>query len=64
MGKENIKSGVKNEVKGAGKEVEGKLRNAAGAITGDESEQLKGKGQEIIGKVRKEVGRAQQDADT
>ena len=35
--------GLENQVKGVGKELEGKVRNGLGGITGDTSEQLKGK---------------------
>lgn len=55
--------GVENQVKGAAKEVEGKVRNAVGGLTGDTSEQLKGKGKEIEGKVQRKVGESEVDAD-
>ena len=44
--------GVKNQVKGAGKEVEGKVNEVAGAVKGD-------LGQELAGKVEKNAGKAQ-----
>lgn len=52
-----------NRIKGVGKEIEGKLRNAAGAITGDSSEQLKGKAQELKGKAQRKLGDAQDEVD-
>lgn len=55
--------GVENQVKGLGKEAEGKVRNAVGGLTGDTSEQLKGKAQELKGKAQRKVGEAQSDAD-
>ena len=35
------RDGLENQIKGLGKEAEGKVRNAAGGLTGDTSEQLK-----------------------
>lgn len=55
--------GVKNQVKGAAKEVEGKARNAAGGITDDTSEQLKGKAKELEGKAQRHIGESQVRAD-
>jgi uncharacterized protein YjbJ (UPF0337 family) len=55
--------GMKNEVKGAAKQAEGKIRNAAGGITGDSSEQIKGKAKDLEGKVQRKIGEAQKDAD-
>jgi uncharacterized protein YjbJ (UPF0337 family) len=55
--------GEKDRIKGTAKEVGGKVRNAAGAVTGDTSEQLKGKAEEIAGKAQKAWGKAKQDAD-
>lgn len=57
------RDGLKNQVKGAAKELEGKARNAAGAVTGDTSEQLKGKGKELQGKAQRHIGEHQSDAD-
>lgn len=55
--------GLKNQVKGAAKEVEGKVRNAAGGLTGDTSEQLKGKAKEMEGKAQRKVGETESDID-
>jgi uncharacterized protein YjbJ (UPF0337 family) len=55
--------GLKNQVKGAAKEVEGKVRNAAGGLTGDASEQLKGKAKEMEGKTQRNVGEAETKID-
>jgi uncharacterized protein YjbJ (UPF0337 family) len=57
------KDGLENQAKGAAKEVGGKLRNAAGGLTGDTSEQLKGKAKEMEGKAQRHVGEAEQDLD-
>jgi len=57
------RDGVRNQVKGFGKEVEGKVRNSIGGLTGDSSEQLKGKAQELKGKGQRKIGDAQRDLD-
>lgn len=55
--------GLKNQVKGAAKEAEGKVRNAAGGLTGDTSEQLKGKAKELEGKAQRKVGENENRVD-
>ena len=55
--------GLDNQAKGAAKEVQGKVRNAVGDLTGDTSEQLKGKAKEMEGKAQRKVGEAQEDVD-
>ena len=55
--------GLENQAKGAAKEVGGKLRNAAGGLTGDTSEQLKGKGKEMEGKAQRKIGESEEDID-
>lgn len=55
--------GFKDQLKGVGKEAEGRLRNAAGGLAGDSKEQLKGKAQEIRGKAQREIGELESDAD-
>jgi uncharacterized protein YjbJ (UPF0337 family) len=55
--------GLENQVKGAAKEVEGKVRNAAGGLTGDTSEQIKGKAKEMEGKAQRNIGEAERKID-
>jgi uncharacterized protein YjbJ (UPF0337 family) len=55
--------GLKDELKGAGKTVEGRIRSAVGGATGDTGEQLKGKAQEVKGKIQQGVGRAKERMD-
>jgi uncharacterized protein YjbJ (UPF0337 family) len=55
--------GLKDELKGVGKQAEGRVRSTVGAATGNTGEQLKGKAQELKGKVKQAVGRAKEDAD-
>ena len=57
------RDGLANQGKGLGKEVEGKVRNSIGGLTGDTSEQLKGKAQELKGKAQRKIGEKQVDAD-
>ena len=52
------RDGVENQIKGSASEVEGKIRNAVGGLTGDTSEQIKGKAQELKGKVQRKIGEA------
>jgi uncharacterized protein YjbJ (UPF0337 family) len=54
---------VQNQVTGAAKEAEGKIRDAAADITGDTSEELKAKGKTLEGKIQKNFGKSQLDAD-
>ena len=62
--RENLATeGAKDELKGAAKQVEGRIRSTVGGATGDTKEQLKGKGQEIKGKIQREFGKAEQDLD-
>ena len=58
------RDGIENQIKGAGKEAEGKIRNAAGGLTGDTSEQIRGKAQELKGKAQRRIGYAEVDSDT
>ena len=55
--------GDKDRLKGAAKQVEGRVRSTVGAATGDTSEQLKGKAQEIKGKIQQKIGKAKENAD-
>jgi uncharacterized protein YjbJ (UPF0337 family) len=55
--------GEKNEIAGAAKEAEGKIRDAVADVTGDTSEQIKGKAKTAEGKIQKNFGQSQQDAD-
>ena len=61
--KDMATEGLKDRIKGAAKQAEGRVRSTVGGATGDTSEQLKGKGQEIKGKVQQEFGKTKQDLD-
>jgi uncharacterized protein YjbJ (UPF0337 family) len=55
--------GTEDRLKGAAKQVEGRIRSAVGGATGNTGEQLKGKGQEIKGKAQQSVGKIKQRLD-
>ena len=57
------KDGLENTGKGVAKEIEGRVRNAVGGLTGDTSEQIKGKAQELKGKTQRKIGQKELDAD-
>ena len=54
--------GAENQAEGFGKRVEGRARNIAGSITGDDSEQAKGKLKEMGGKAQQKIGKMQDKA--
>lgn len=54
--------GAENQAEGFGKRVEGRARNIAGSITGDDSEQAKGKLKEMGGKAQQKLGEMQDKA--
>lgn len=45
-----------DQVKGAGKDLAGKVQEEAGKVTGDKAQQTKGLGKQISGKVQKGIG--------
>lgn len=45
------------EEKGQGKQIKGRLREAAGALTGDREMKAKGKIEQTEGKARETIGR-------
>ena len=57
------RDGLENQVKGVGKEAEGKIRNSVGGLTGDTSEQIKGKAEELKGKAQRKIGETESDID-
>jgi uncharacterized protein YjbJ (UPF0337 family) len=63
MAKDLGTDGVENQVKGAAKEVGGKIQNAVGGLTGDTSQQLKGKAHEMEGKAQRKVGEGEVKVD-
>jgi uncharacterized protein YjbJ (UPF0337 family) len=58
------REGLENQVKGTGKQAEGRIRNSVGGLTGDTSEQIRGKAQELKGKAQRRIGEAEVDSDS
>jgi uncharacterized protein YjbJ (UPF0337 family) len=61
--KDMATEGTADRLKGSAKQVEGRVRNAVGGLSGDNSEQVKGKAQELKGKAQDALGKAKQRAD-
>ena len=55
--------GMENQVKGAAKEVAGKVRKNIGDMTDNHSEELKGAAKELEGKAQRKVGEAESKID-
>lgn len=47
----------KDRIEGAGKQVKGAIKDAAGKVTGDRVLQAEGKADKVVGKVQVEVGK-------
>ena len=50
----------KNQVKGAAKDIAGKVQEEAGRLVGSKDQQVKGLSKQISGKVQKGVGDVEQ----
>lgn len=53
----------RNQVKGAAKDVAGKVQETVGKATGSASQQAKGLAKQVEGKVQKGVGNVEQASD-
>ena len=53
----------RNQVKGAAKDVAGKVQQKAGELTGNRTQQAKGAARQVEGKVQKGVGNVEQALD-
>ena len=53
----------RNQVKGAAKDVAGKVQRKVGELTGNENQQAKGTAKQVEGKVHKGVGNVEQALD-
>jgi uncharacterized protein YjbJ (UPF0337 family) len=53
----------RNQVKGAAKDVAGKVQRKVGELTGNENQQAKGAAKQVEGKVQKGVGSVEQALD-
>ena len=63
MAKDLGTDGLENQVKGAAKEIGGKIRKNIGDITDNHSEELKGAAKEMEGKAQRKVGEAESKID-
>ena len=55
--------GIKNQVKGTGKEMKGKIRGDLGDATDNASEHVKRRAEQLEGKVQKNFGKGERKAD-
>jgi uncharacterized protein YjbJ (UPF0337 family) len=53
----------RNQVKGAAKDVAGKIQQKVGELTGNKTQQAKGAAKQVEGKVQKGVGNVEQAFD-
>jgi uncharacterized protein YjbJ (UPF0337 family) len=53
--------GVENQLEGTGKDLKGRLKDAAGGLLGDQSLQNEGKLDRLKGKIQDTFGEAQED---
>ncbi len=53
----------KDQVKGAAKDVAGKVQQKVGEVTGSQAQQVKGIGKQVEGKVQKGAGDVEQALD-
>jgi uncharacterized protein YjbJ (UPF0337 family) len=53
----------RNQVKGAAKDVAGKVQRKVGELTGNENQQAKGTAKQVEGKVQKGGGNVEQALD-
>jgi uncharacterized protein YjbJ (UPF0337 family) len=58
-----MKPSTRNIAKGAGREIKGKVKEAAGRITGNTRLRAKGQLQSAAGRVQRKMGEAQRDLD-
>ena len=55
--------GVENSAEGKVKDLKGRIKDAAGGLTGDESLQAEGKVDRAKGKIQDKVGKIQRELD-
>jgi uncharacterized protein YjbJ (UPF0337 family) len=54
-----MKNSTKDRMQGGAREMKGKLKEAAGVVTGNRRLQAQGRGEKIAGKVQKKVGQVE-----
>jgi uncharacterized protein YjbJ (UPF0337 family) len=55
--------GVNNSAEGKADNLKGKVKDAAGGLTGDSSLQAEGKGDQLKGKAKDTLGKAERNLD-
>ena len=50
----------KDQVKGTGEKVKGKVNEAIGRATGDKQQEVKGDAQQVVGEARKQAGKVKE----
>ena len=53
----------KDQIKGAAKDIAGKVQEQAGKLLGSEEQQLKGRSKQISGRIQKGIGNAKQSVE-
>ena len=53
----------RNQMKGAARNVAGKVQQAVGELTGNKTEQAKGVAKQVVGKVQRAAGNVEQALD-
>ena len=53
----------KDQVKGAAKDVAGKIQEQAGKMVGSKKQQVKGRSKQVAGKIQKSFGDAKQSIE-
>jgi uncharacterized protein YjbJ (UPF0337 family) len=56
-----MKPRTRNIAKGTGREIKGRIKEAAGALTGNKRLKLEGKLQGAAGRAQRKLGKAQKD---
>ncbi len=54
-----MKSSTKNQVKGKFENLKGKIKEAAGTISGKEALKAEGRDQQLVGKARQKLGQVE-----
>jgi uncharacterized protein YjbJ (UPF0337 family) len=57
------RDGLENQLEGQGKDLKGRVKDAAGGLLGDESLQTEGKIDRLKGKIQDSFGKAEEDLD-
>ena len=62
--RDQTRRGDENSLKGMGNDLKGKIKDAAGGLTGDTSLQAEGKWDQLKGKAQKKLGDVQREMDS